>query len=153
MKREVFVSMALLYLGCPTTKYSSQLSGCNTVGFDCSGFINFLLKQAKYPEYIPRHASEIFDSFGISIHEQFRKKGDLIFFSYGGAVPSHVGIMISKNEYIHSSEMSESVVCIRKIEHKIIKSRNKTQQIFFSNPIGFKRITIDSGRYKKIFFE
>jgi len=150
IKKETFVSMALLYLGFPAIKYNSQLNGCDVDGFDCSGFVNILLKQAKYPEPIPRHANEMFDVFGILIHKQFRGAGDLIFFSNrGGTYPDHVGIMISRDKYIHLPGGKN--ICIGRFEKKIIKPRNKAPQIYFSNPIGIKRITItiNNGRYQR----
>ena len=154
MKKEAFVSMALSYLDFPATKYNGQFNGCDVSGFDCSGFVNFLLKQAKYPDPIPRHVNELFDIFGILVHEQFRDAGDLVFFSNkGGTYPDHIGIMISRDEYVHSPGKNGEVICVRKFEQKIIKPRNRAPQIYFSNPIGIKRITINNGRYRKMFLE
>lgn len=154
MKKEIFVSMVLLYLDFPAIKYNGQFNCCDVSGFDCSGFVKFLLKQAKYPDPIPRHANELFDVFGILIHEQFRDAGDLIFFSNrGGIYPDHVGIMISRDEYVHSPGKNGKIICVRKFEQKIIKPRNKASQIYFSNPIGIKRITINNGRYQQMFLK
>lgn len=154
MKKEAFVSMVLSYLGFPATRYNGQFNGCNVDGFDCSGYVGFLLKQAKYPEHIPRHANELFDGLGILIHEQFREPGDLVFFSNrGGTYPDHVGIMISRDEYVHSPGKNGEIICVRRLEQKIIKPRNKALQIYFSNPIGFKRITINRRRYQQMFLD
>ena len=110
-----------------------------------------MLKKAEYPEPIPRHANELFDSFGILIHEQFRSAGDLVFFSNrGGTYPSHVGIMISQDEYIHSPERNGKNICLNKFKPEIIIPRGKAPQIYFSNPIGFKRMTVNNGRYKQM---
>jgi cell wall-associated NlpC family hydrolase len=153
MQREIFVSLALSYLGFPAVNYRGKSNGNTPAGFDCSGFVNFLLKEAKYPHHIPRHANELFDSFGILIHKQFRHAGDLVFFSNrGGTYPDHVGIMISENEYIHSPGKNGKVICVGRFEQKIIKPKNKAMQIYFSNPIGLKRITVNNGRYQQIFF-
>jgi cell wall-associated NlpC family hydrolase len=128
------------------------LKGISPDGFDCSGFVNFLLKKAEYPRNIPRHTNELFDSFGILVHDQFRSAGDLIFFSNRyGTYPKHVGVMISKNEYIHSPGRNGKVICVSTFEQKIIELRSKVPQIYFSNPIGFKRITINDGRYQRMF--
>ncbi len=147
MKRDFFVAMVLSYIGFPAVRYSRQFNN-----FDCSGFVNFLLKQAKYPEPIPRHANELFDVFGILIHEKFRDAGDLIFFSNrGGTYPNHVGIMISRDEYVHSPGRNGKTICVHRFDKKIIKPKNNAPQIYFSNPIGVKRITFGNGRYRKMF--
>lgn len=148
----MFCALASSYIGFPAIKYEGQDVGCSENGFDCSGFVKFLLKMAKYPGHIPRHTNEFFDSFGILIHEQFREAGDLIFFSYkGGIYPDHIGVMISRDEYVHSPGKNERVICSGVFEQKIIEPRCNTQQIYFSNPIGFKRITVGDGRYRQIF--
>lgn len=154
MLKETFVSLALSYINFPAVNYSGQFNGTSPKdGFDCSGFVNFLLEQAKYPDKVPRHANQLFDSFGILIHEQFRDLGDLIFFSNrGGTYPDHVGIMISKDEYIHSPGRNGKVVCVDIFKQEIIQPINKKPQIYFSNPIGIKRITVNNGRYQQLFF-
>ena len=153
MQKKTFVSLALSYLNFPAVNYSGQLNGISTDGFDCSGFVNFLLKKAGYSQKIPRHANELFDFFGILIHAEFRSVGDLVFFSNrGGTYPNHVGIMISEVKYIHSPGKNKKIICVKKLERKIIKPRDKVPQIYFSNPIGFKRITVNNGRYQQIFF-
>ena len=154
MRKETFVSMALSYLNFPSVNYDGQLGGIGPDGFDCSGFVNFLLKEAEYPHHIPRHANNFFDSFGILIHEQFRCAGDLVFFSNkGGTYPDHVGVMISADEYIHSPGRNGKVICIGRFEQKIIKPKKEAPQIYFSNPIGLKRITFNNGRYKQMFLQ
>ncbi len=154
MKKETFVSMALSYLNFPAIKYINPNNGMDVNGFDCSGFVGFLLKRAKYPNHIPRHSNEFFDNFGILIHSQFRDAGDLVFFSNrDGTCPNHIGIMTSRDEYIHSPGKNGKVICVRKFKQKVIKSINEASQIYSSNPIGLKRITINNGRYQQAFFE
>ena len=155
MKKEAFVEMALTYCGYPSSGYQGPDLGCSTEGFDCSGFHKFILLQAGYPEPIPRHSNELFDYFGILIHQPFLKLGDLIFFSNkGGQRPDHVGIMVSQREYIHAPGKDNTVVCLRDVKRSIIKPKDGGEQIYFSNPIGYKRITISSGkRYQRPFLE
>ncbi|KKU55297.1 MAG: hypothetical protein UX75_C0008G0015 [Candidatus Moranbacteria bacterium GW2011_GWE2_47_10] len=154
MKREDFVALALGYLDFPAIKYRGRGTGSDPSGFDCSGFIGFLLKAAAYSQNIPRHVNELFDSFGFLIHEQFVSPGDLVFFSYkGGVYPDHMGMMVSKDEYIHSPGKDGSRICTRKMERTAIEPRTIRDQIYFSNPIGFKRITVRNERYQKAFLE
>lgn len=161
MQKEAFVELALSYINCPSIRYIDESMGSNVEGFDCSGFINFLLQQAEYPDTIPRHSNEQFDTLGILIHWEFRDVGDIVFFSRNGTAPTHVGIMISSDEYVHAPGNKNTFVRVDKLEQKIIKPKgvgppvyfpkDKISQIYFSNPIGFKRITANNGRYRKIF--
>ena len=153
MRRKEFVLLAREYLNFPAMKYCGEFNGIDQSGFDCSGFASFLLRRAEYPNFIPRHANEIFDLFGIFIHEQFACSGDLVFFcGSNGLYPNHIGIMISEDEYIHSPGKDGRVICIKRLERKCIETE-AVSQIYFSNPIGFKRVTSGSGRYQEIFFQ
>lgn len=153
MERKEFVLMALKYLGCPSIRYKGLHLGSTVLGFDCSGYTNFLLNKAKYPRQIPRHCNEFFDSFGILIHDQFRKAGDLVFFSFRskGVRPDHMGILVSQDEFIHSPGKDGKAICVSKLKKEIIKPNNCIAQIYSTNPIGFKRITIKDGRYQRGF--
>jgi len=151
VEKEKFISLALSYLGFPSVKYKNPDLGCSENGFDCSGFVKFLLLQAQYPDIVPRHSNEQFDTLGIFVHIEFCCAGDLVFFSKKGIVPTHVGIMISHNEYIHAPGRTGMVVEVNKLDQKIIKFRGMNPQIYFSNPVGFKRLTVSSGRYRKKF--
>jgi cell wall-associated NlpC family hydrolase len=153
MRKKVFVLMALKYLGYPSIRYKGVHVGNTVSGFDCSGYTNFLLNKAKYPGQIPRHCNEFFDLFGILIHDQFRKAGDLVFFSSRskGIRPDHMGVLVSRDKFIHSPGKDGKVVCVDEIEKEIIRSDNSIMQIYSDNPIGFKRITIKDGRYQQVF--
>lgn len=153
MKREIFLSMALKYLGYPAIRYKNTSIGNTILGFDCSGYVNFLLNEARYPKFIPRHCNEFFDSFGTSIHDQFREAGDLVFFSFRskGVHPDHMGILVSQNEFIHSPGKDKSTVCVSKTKQKLITPNEKIAQIYSINPISIKRITVKNGRYQQPF--
>ena len=153
MERELFVSMALKYIGSPAIKYKGPGEGMTASGFDCSGFVNFLLQEAQYPGPVPRHCNEFFDSFGLFIHDQFRTAGDLVFFSHKskGTFPDHMGILISMDEYVHSPCKDRKSVCVKKLERKMIPDACDGSQIFCANPIGIKRITIKNGRHQTLF--
>lgn len=154
MTRENFVNTALKYVGYPSIKYRGAQQGITTKGFDCSGFIFFLLQSIKFPGIVLRHCNELFDSFGILVHKEKAEKGDLVFFSNknGGVLPSHVGILISPSEYIHSPGKDGKFVKISTVKENIIKPKEtkESDQIYFHNPIGFKRLAIQKGKYKKI---
>lgn len=77
--------------------------GTTPYGFDCSGFVQtlFLMNGCK----LPRDASEQYEFEGGRVVKDRRdlKKGDVVFFSTYAPGPSHVGIYIGNEEYIHSS--------------------------------------------------
>lgn len=154
MTRELLVRTAMEYIGAPALPYNGAENGMSVWGFDCSGLISFLLKEIGFPKKIPRHANELFDNFGVFIHEEMVKKGDLVFFSNRnrGLVPDYVGIMVSKTQFIHSPGKDGDCVKVSKLTHSLIKASKEAvwEQIYFQNPIGFKRLAISSGRYKQI---
>ena len=62
-----------------------------------------------------------------------------------------MGILISRDEFVHSPGKDGKVICVDKLEKKIIPSNNRIVQIYSVNPIGFKRITIKERRYQRVF--
>jgi cell wall-associated NlpC family hydrolase len=89
-----------------TIKASSYLGiayhfgGEDARGLDCSGFIN-----AIYGDYIPdlpRRSKDLF-SIGTPVQSGELQPGDLVFFNTTGQNPSHVGIYIGRNHFIHAA--------------------------------------------------
>jgi cell wall-associated NlpC family hydrolase len=154
MTRKIFVTTAMEYLGFPASNYNGPENGITIEGFDCSGWISFLLKKLDFPETPPRHCNTLFDDFGVLIHEDKVERGDLVFFSNRnkGTVPDHVGIMISSSEFIHSPGKNGEHIKISKLIHQPIKLDEAIglKQIYVQNPIGFKRLAVQKGRYKEI---
>lgn len=77
--------------------------GTTTKGFDCSGFTQYVFKQCGVT--IGRTTKDQIKN-GTSVSKANLKKGDLVFFkdTYSGCVnPSHVGIYIGGNQFIHAS--------------------------------------------------
>lgn len=122
-------------------------------GFDCSGFVRFVLSKAglTIPEYTGqdgtsrpiRHANEFWDSYGITVHDDYRQMGDLIFFSRRGSFPTHIGIVRDANSYIHAPGTSESRVEVRLISYEAIAKSSIERQFYARNPIGFKSPTVE----------
>lgn len=152
MKRNDFIELALSYLKCPAVNYCNPDSGISPDGFDNTGFVNFILVQAGYPQNIPRHVNELFDSFGLPVHNQLCMTGDLIFFcNKEGEYPNHIGILISRSWFVHSPGKNSRDVCIKKIKYQLISPVKKGKQMYHANPIGIKRISVDNGRRKEMF--
>ena len=71
--------------------------GTTTSGFDCSGFLQFVFGQNGIS--LPRTVAGIYDH-GTSV--QTPQVGDIVFFETYQSGPSHAGIYIGNNEFIHA---------------------------------------------------
>lgn len=102
--REDIISHALSLLGKPY-----RLGAKGPDAFDCSGLVFFVFKRAgiKVPVTVAEQ-----DRAGLEITLGEVRPGDLILFRVNGA--NHVGIMLTKKEFIHSSRSKG--VCIDSAE-------------------------------------
>lgn len=73
--------------------------GSDPSGFDCSGFIWFVFGQ--YGIRVPRTVSEQARE-GIEVSPDAVEPGDLVFFSTQSPGPSHVGMAIGGDEFVHA---------------------------------------------------
>ena len=73
--------------------------GSDPAGFDCSGFVQYIFAQHGLP--LPRQVREQF-AFGHAVKWANARQGDLIFFSTAGKGPSHVGVVIGGDEFVHA---------------------------------------------------
>jgi cell wall-associated NlpC family hydrolase len=81
--------------------------GANGVlGLDCSSFVQTVYSLIDMP--LPRSAREQF-KVGEKIAKHELKSGDLLFFRTYARFPSHVGIYIGDNLFIHASSVSKKV--------------------------------------------
>ena len=122
-----------------------------TEGFDCSGFVSFLLDQIGFPRPPEiRWTAEYFDGFGVPVHYGMHAPGDLVFFSKKGLVPMHMGIVIEGNNYIHAIGADNGKVCISSIRQKPIKPHPEryAEQLYLENPIGFRRLALPGSHHK-----
>jgi hypothetical protein len=85
-----------------------------------------------------RHANEFWDSYGIPLHDEARRPGDLIFFSREGDRPTHIGILRDEETYIHAPGKDETVVESKPIAFEAIAMNSLRFQFYRRNPIGFK---------------
>jgi len=102
------------YLGRPYSGKSRY-----TKGFDCSKFVQELYYKFDGTE-LPRTVKEQAKS-GYSVNKGDVQYGDLVFFRTEGRRPSHVGIYIGFNEFIHSS--TSSGIIISNLKEKYWKKR------------------------------
>lgn len=107
------VDLAKKYLGTPYSWGGGGKSGpskgfgrgANTVGFDCSSFIQFLY--AKYGVDIPRVTYDQV-KVGQKIDRQNLRPGDAVFFAKGGDV-GHVGMYIGNGKFIHAPRTGDVI--------------------------------------------
>lgn len=133
-------------------KYSfghPELGQSPQTGFDCSGFCRFVLAESGLvvPDYLDlsnnrraiRHTNEFWDYYGVAVHPGLHQRGDLVFFSRCGSFPTHMGILLDEETYIHSPGKNNSVVCESAITVEPIEPHdNNARQTFSVNPIGYK---------------
>jgi len=69
-------------------------------GFDCSGFIGYVMRSAGVS--MPRTTSAMWAQ-GRPVRRDELSVGDIVFFNTTRPGPSHAGIFIGHNQFIHSS--------------------------------------------------
>lgn len=92
-KAQIVVSFAKQFLGTPYV-----WAGASPKGFDCSGFTSYIFSQ--YGIDLPHAADGQFKA-GVQVSQP--RLGDLVFFTTYEAGPSHVGIYIGNDQFIHAS--------------------------------------------------
>ena len=97
------VSKALALKGTPY-----KFGGTTTAGFDCSGFIQYVFKQAG--KNVSRTTTT---QFAESVTVSSPQAGDLVFFAntYRAGI-SHVGIYIGNNQFVHAGGSKAEVVSL-----------------------------------------
>lgn len=69
-------------------------------GFDCSGFVRYVFKQAA--SLTLPHSALAISQIGKTVPKSELQPGDLVFFNTLKATFSHVGIYLGNNRFIHS---------------------------------------------------
>ena len=172
-----WILLGLSLLGAPATRYSGPESGRDPCGFTCSGLVYYLLTQTDFlPEEVPVHTNELFDGFGVLVHEGLQRTGDLVFLSNSGSKPTHVGFYVGRQDllsFLASHPTAASVnhlLCSDVSLHFILESpgvsglsvalcplqsmplarlSSEHPQLYLHNPIGYKRPAHLHGRYHR----
>lgn len=155
--RKQLIAEALKLEGAPSVKYRNPTLGKDPVrGFDCSGFVVYLLNNI-YPEFsnlplqkYPRHSNKFFDRYGIFIEWGNQKPGDLIFIyrQSRGWYIDHMGIMVDKNHYIHAPGKDGTKVQVLRLDRRWKMKNRDNNAHYLYNPVGFKRIAVEQGRWR-----
>lgn len=109
---QAIVSFAKQFLSTPYA-----WGGSSPSGFDCSGFTYYVFSQ--HGIYLAHAADEQFKC-GIKVNPP--KAGDLVFFTTYRAGPSHVGIYIGNDQFIHASSANGGV-CINQLSSNYYSAR------------------------------
>jgi peptidoglycan endopeptidase LytE len=104
--QDPLASTALSYRG---VRYRSGGSAPED-GFDCSGLVWYVL--AQHGIAVPRTVIEQY-RVGTSVSAAEVHPGDLVFFNTTGVSPSHVGISVGGDEFVHAPNSSGEV----RVEH------------------------------------
>jgi cell wall-associated NlpC family hydrolase len=76
-------------------------------GFDCSGLVKNLF--SRFNIELPRSSREQYKQ-GEKIDRDKLEVGDLVFFSSGGSSPTHVGIYVGNNKFLHAARKARQVM-------------------------------------------
>ena len=83
-----------------------KFGGTGSIGLDCSAYVQKVYSLAGFT--IPRSAREQFQ-VGDLVDKKELSIGDLVFFRTYASFPSHVGIYLGNNLFIHASSLSKKV--------------------------------------------
>ena len=78
-----------------------KYGGLDKNGVDCSGFVSALYNKV-YNKQVPRSTSDLYAAC-ISINRNDLQEGDLVSFKIDQGKPSHVGLYLMNNKFVHAS--------------------------------------------------
>ncbi|HIE65567.1 MAG: C40 family peptidase [Nitrospira sp.] len=81
--------------------------GASPKGFDCSGLINYVFRQAASLD-LPRTTRQLI-RIGEAVRKNELSPGDLVFFRIGQRRSIHIGIYIGNGEFIHAPKTGGEV--------------------------------------------
>lgn len=96
-----------------------QSGGETPSGFDCSGFTQFVF--AQHGLTLPRRTEEQYRE-GRAIQDGDVRPGDLVFFTTVAPGASHVGLAVTRDEFVHAPS-EKGVVRIERLSERYWASR------------------------------
>lgn len=93
--RKAIVTTATKYVGVPYMYGASS-----PAAFDCSGFVGYVYREAAAIT-LPRSSRQIW-AIGLAIPLAKAQPGDILVFDTAGGFPSHVALLIDKNQMVHA---------------------------------------------------
>ena len=93
--------------------------GADPSGFDCSGFVSYVF--GRTGQAVPRTVEQQYQA-GQDVPRDALEAGDLVFFNPGRRGPTHVGIALSSEQFVHAPS-SSGVVRIESLTGSFWSSR------------------------------
>jgi cell wall-associated NlpC family hydrolase len=112
-----FAAAAILATALDLRGEPYRLGGAAPGGFDCSGFVQYVLRQHAID--MPRTVIEQFD---VGADTRDIEPGDLVFFQTVGSKASHVGIALDSQSFVHAPN-SRGVVRVERFDTPYWSSR------------------------------
>ncbi|MGG7104832.1 peptidoglycan DD-metalloendopeptidase family protein [Rhodococcus sp. 24CO] len=103
------VEAARQYLGTPYVWGGGGIGGPTGGGFDCSGLTSYAIYTGSGNQVTLPRTSEQQWSVGVEIPIAQAQPGDLVFGSWSGSGPGHVGIAIGNGQMIHAPTTGDVV--------------------------------------------
>ncbi len=94
--------LALAFLGVRYRNGGDDPAG----GFDCSGFVHYVFTQQGL--MVPRRVEDQYRA-GRQVDTPDARAGDLVFFNTTGVSPSHVGILLGGEQFVHAPSTTGEV--------------------------------------------
>jgi cell wall-associated NlpC family hydrolase len=101
--------------------------GTAPTGFDCSGLVQYVFAQQGIA--LPRSAREQFDAT-VAVPRDAVAPGDLVFFETVGRGPSHVGIVVGDDWFVHAPSGSG-----------VVRLERLSAQYWSKRYLGTRRVT------------
>jgi cell wall-associated NlpC family hydrolase len=100
--------------------------GVDPAGFDCSGLVKYVFEQ--HGVAMPREARQQFQ-IGDPVEPTSLQPGDLVFFTTVAPGPSHVGILVGGDQFVHAPTTNG-----------VVRVESLNSQYWSSRFIGAKRV-------------
>jgi peptidoglycan DL-endopeptidase CwlO len=100
--------------------------GIDPAGFDCSGLVKYVFEQ--HGVAMPREARQQFQ-VGKAVELAALEPGDLVFFTTVAPGPSHVGILVGGDQFVHAPTTNG-----------VVRVESLSSQYWSSRFIGAKRV-------------
>ncbi|GAA3136851.1 hypothetical protein GCM10020255_012150 [Rhodococcus baikonurensis] len=103
------VEAARQFLGTPYVWGGGNINGTTGGGFDCSGLTSYAIYKGSGNKITLPRTSEQQWNVGVEIPIDQAQAGDLVFGSWAGTDPGHVGIAIGGGQMIHAPTTGDVV--------------------------------------------
>ncbi len=125
---EAGASVADTAVGLEGTPYRN--GGSDVGGFDCSGLVQYVF--ARHGVTLPRSVRDQFQA-GLAVPRESLVPGDLVFFSTTSPGPTHVGIIIREDWFVHAPS-----------ERGVVRTERLSAPYWSRRYVGARRILLPS---------